>query len=80
MEKGGTFFSKFASSIANLSGKPGTFVLAVFLVLSWAVSGPFFGFSDTWELVINDNNHHLSYGVRSAELPEPRQQGASGKT
>jgi low affinity Fe/Cu permease len=47
------FFSKFATSIAVLSGKPTTFVLAVMLVVIWAVSGPFFDYSDNWQLVIN---------------------------
>jgi low affinity Fe/Cu permease len=46
-------FSKFAAGISNVSGKPGTFVLAALLVLVWAISGPFFGFSETWQLVIN---------------------------
>lgn len=48
-----SFFSKFATAIASLSGKPGTFVLAVTAVLVWAVSGPFFGYSENWQLVIN---------------------------
>jgi low affinity Fe/Cu permease len=37
------FFSKFATEVADLSGKPATFVGAFALVLIWAVSGPFFG-------------------------------------
>lgn len=34
-------------------GKPVTFVIAVIVIIVWAISGPFFGFSDTWQLVIN---------------------------
>jgi low affinity Fe/Cu permease len=48
-----SFFSRFATAIASFSGKPGTFVLAVTVVLVWAISGPFFGYSENWQLVIN---------------------------
>jgi low affinity Fe/Cu permease len=34
-------------------GRPGTFALALVVVLAWAITGPIFGFSDTWQLVIN---------------------------
>jgi low affinity Fe/Cu permease len=46
-------FSQLASRTAHLAGKPLTFLLAVAVVLGWAISGPVFGFSDTWQLVIN---------------------------
>jgi low affinity Fe/Cu permease len=55
------FFSKFATSTADLSGKPGTFVLAVALVLMWAVSGPFFDYSETWQLVINTTTTIITF-------------------
>jgi len=54
-------FSKFATSVAALSGKPATFVLAVLLVLAWAVSGPFFGYSETWQLVINTSTTIVTF-------------------
>jgi len=46
-------FFLFSHAIAHLTGKPLTFVAAVALVVLWAVSGPFFGFSETWQLVVN---------------------------
>ncbi|HVY58102.1 MAG TPA: low affinity iron permease family protein [Xanthobacteraceae bacterium] len=46
-------FSRFATETAHLAGKPSAFLLAVVLVLIWGVSGPLFGYSDTWQLVIN---------------------------
>ena len=46
-------FSAFAQTTAWLTGRPATFLLAVFVVIVWAVTGPLFGFSDTWQLVIN---------------------------
>src|ERR687894_2166419 len=47
------FFTDFASWVARATGKPWTFAACVLVVLLWAVSGPFFGFSDTWQLIIN---------------------------
>jgi low affinity Fe/Cu permease len=46
-------FRKFASAISNAAGNPGTFLLAVLIVIGWAISGPHFGYSNTWQLVIN---------------------------
>ncbi|NLS06353.1 low affinity iron permease family protein [Rhizobium sp. P32RR-XVIII] len=58
---GSKFFSRFATAIADLSGKPGTFVIAAALVLMWAISGPFFGFSETWQLVINTGTTIITF-------------------
>ena len=46
-------FTRIASLIAGWAGQPAAFLLAVSIVLVWAVTGPLFGFSDTWQLVIN---------------------------
>ncbi|NEH33065.1 low affinity iron permease family protein [Rhizobium ruizarguesonis] len=54
-------FSKFATNIADLSGRPGTFVVAVTLVIGWAVLGPFFGYSETWQLVINTSTTIITF-------------------
>jgi len=48
-----SFFTNFARWAATASGRPITFVLAVGIIAVWAVTGPLFGFSDTWQLVIN---------------------------
>ena len=47
------WFTWFAHSIARWSGKPATFLIALALIVFWAVTGPLFGFSDTWQLVVN---------------------------
>src|SRR5215470_10926669 len=47
------YFNRFANWTAHVSGKPIAFALAVAVVLVWAITGPLFGFSDTWQLVIN---------------------------
>ncbi len=46
-------FTKFARHVAATSGHPASFVAALVLIALWGVSGPLFGFSDTWQLVIN---------------------------
>jgi low affinity Fe/Cu permease len=48
-----TWFTHFAKWAAHATGRPVTFVLAVAIILIWALAGPIFGFSDTWQLVIN---------------------------
>lgn len=54
-------FSKFASTISEVSGRPATFALAVGLVLVWAISGPFFDYSETWQLVINTSTTIITF-------------------
>ena len=47
------YFGRFARSSARLAGRPLSFFLAVSVVIVWLCSGPVFGFSDSWQLVIN---------------------------
>ncbi|MGE0538615.1 MAG: low affinity iron permease family protein [Dehalococcoidia bacterium] len=47
------FFARFATTAADVLGHAYVFILALLLVLLWALSGPFFGFSDTWQLIVN---------------------------
>jgi low affinity Fe/Cu permease len=47
------FFRHMARHAAEAVGSPGAFFLALGIVLTWAITGPLFGFSDTWQLVIN---------------------------
>jgi low affinity Fe/Cu permease len=46
-------FSKIASATSNATGTPWAFLIAVGIIATWGVTGPLFGFSDTWQLVIN---------------------------
>ncbi len=46
-------FSRFAKWTARVSGQPMTFGLALLIIVTWALTGPIFKFSDTWQLVIN---------------------------
>ena len=47
------FFTWFSSKVSFLSGQPLAFVISVATILVWAVTGPLFAYSDTWQLVIN---------------------------
>ncbi|MGQ0640464.1 MAG: low affinity iron permease family protein [Gemmatimonadaceae bacterium] len=51
--KSRSWFTTFAKTTSRAAGRPMAFILAVAVVLAWLVSGPLFGFSDTWQLVIN---------------------------
>lgn len=46
-------FTAIASRIAMAAGQPLTFVIALVLIAAWGLTGPLFGFSDTWQLVVN---------------------------
>lgn len=48
-----SFYSSVARIVARIAGRPSTFVVALATILLWIASGPFFEFSDTWQLVIN---------------------------
>ena len=48
-----TWYSGFAKAASHFCGRPKTFALAVAVIIVWIISGPIFGFSDTWQLVIN---------------------------
>ncbi|WP_036025494.1 low affinity iron permease family protein [Paraburkholderia dilworthii] len=55
------WFSNFASYLSTMTGRPGTFVVAVSLVIVWAITGPFFHYSDTWQLVINTSTTIVTF-------------------
>ncbi|MBM4208104.1 MAG: low affinity iron permease family protein [Gammaproteobacteria bacterium] len=48
-----SWYSRFAKVCSRFSGRPIVFFLAVLAIVLWLVTGPLFGFSDTWQLVIN---------------------------
>ena len=51
--KSTSMFTRFAKWTAHATGQPSTFVFAVLVIVTWGTTGPIFGFSDTWQLVIN---------------------------
>jgi low affinity Fe/Cu permease len=54
-------FGRVAFAIAHLAGKPVAFLTATAVVVLWAFSGPLFGFSDTWQLVINTSTTIVTF-------------------
>ena len=52
-KNGNRQFSRIARAAARVAGHPGAFLAAVATIVAWAVAGPLFDFSDTWQLVIN---------------------------
>src|SRR5262245_7355412 len=57
----GSWFTRFAKSTARAAGQPATFCVAVAIIVLWAASGPLFGFSDTWQLVINTGTTIITF-------------------
>lgn len=60
-EKTSSWFTSLARWIGCKSGQPGTFILAILVVLIWAITGPLFHFSDTWQLVINTGTTIITF-------------------
>jgi len=56
-----SWYSRFAKIASHYCGKPNVFALAVALIVAWLVTGPLFGFSDTWQLVINTGTTIITY-------------------
>ena len=54
-------FERFACATAHLAGRPAAFLIALTAVVAWAISGPLFGFSDTWQLVINTSTTIITF-------------------
>jgi low affinity Fe/Cu permease len=54
-------FSRMATSTAQFAGKPLAFVVAVLVVAAWAITGPLFDYSDTWQLVINTSTTIVTF-------------------
>lgn len=56
-----SWFSKLAKTIADWAGRPVTFATAAALIVVWAASGPIFGFSDTWQLIVNTSTTIITF-------------------
>lgn len=55
------WFTKFATRVAQLTGHYVAFLIAMSVIVLWAISGPLFGFSDTWQLVINTGTTIITF-------------------
>jgi low affinity Fe/Cu permease len=56
-------FGRFANATAQVVGRPYTFFLAVAAIVIWAILGPYFHFSDTWQLIINTGTTIVTFLV-----------------
>src|SRR5215217_6092428 len=56
-----SLFTRFAKWTSRATGHPATFATAVLIIVGWAVTGPIFGFSDTWQLVINTGTTIITF-------------------
>jgi low affinity Fe/Cu permease len=54
-------FADIATATAQQSGRPITFLFAVFIIIVWAVTGPIFHYSDTWQLIINTGTTIITF-------------------
>ena len=54
-------FDRFSTVVTKVKGRPAAFLTAFTIVIIWAVSGPLFGFSDTWQLVINTGTTIITF-------------------
>ncbi|HKP38253.1 MAG TPA: low affinity iron permease family protein [Pyrinomonadaceae bacterium] len=54
-------FRKFAHKVSEATGTPWAFILAFTVIVVWGVTGPIFGYSDTWQLVINTGTTIITF-------------------
>ena len=56
-----SWYSRFAKAAAHFCGRPPVFTFAVAIIAVWVITGPMFGFSDTWQLVINTGTTIITF-------------------
>jgi low affinity Fe/Cu permease len=54
-------FTQFANGVSRQTGRPYAFILCLVFVVTWAATGPLFGYSDTWQLVINTSTTIITF-------------------
>ena len=54
-------FARMANAVAHASGKPATFAFCCLIIIVWAVTGPIFHYSDTWQLIINTGTTIITF-------------------
>jgi low affinity Fe/Cu permease len=56
-----SWYSRFAKAASHFCGRPRVLAIAVGIILVWIVTGPLFGFSDTWQLVVNTGTTIITF-------------------
>ena len=76
--KATSWFSRFAKWTARETGQPKAFAVAALIIVGWALTGPLFHFSDTWQLVINTGTTIVTFLmvflIQRAQNKEPKGQ------
>ncbi len=54
-------FRRFATATSRAAGRPAAFITATLIIVVWALTGPLFGFGDTWQLVINTGTTIITF-------------------
>src|SRR6218665_1941750 len=54
-------FDRFSSRLTRATGSPAAFLLALSTIVVWLITGPVFGFSDTWQLIINTGTTIITF-------------------
>ncbi|MEP9355684.1 low affinity iron permease family protein [Xanthobacter sp. KR7-65] len=55
------FFTRVSQAVSRYAGKPATFISAVAVIIIWGLTGPLFGFNDTWQLIINTSTTIVTF-------------------
>ncbi len=55
------FFTRIATSVSATVGQPWAFIIATLSILTWGLTGPIFGFSDTWQLIVNTSTTIITF-------------------
>ncbi|UAY53346.1 low affinity iron permease family protein [Ferruginibacter albus] len=55
------FFTKFSAAVTKATGSPIVFLIAFLIIVVWCITGPFFHFSDTWQLIINTSTTIITF-------------------
>jgi low affinity Fe/Cu permease len=66
------WFHAFASRMSQAAGSPLAFFCAVIVIVAWAAAGPVFGFSDTWQLVINTGTILIVFLIQNTQNRDAR--------
>lgn len=54
-------FEKISQNLSKMAGSPRTFQIALFMIVLWAASGPWFHYNDTWQLIINTSTTIITF-------------------
>ncbi len=55
------FFTRIATGVSAAVGQPWAFIVALISIILWGISGPLFGFSDTWQLIVNTSTTIITF-------------------